>query len=276
MEKLKFGTKRCVNGKSMILKKIAPLVMLLVLDLSAYYFIRRANVSGKVPKLRRLVAVAAMDEAVGRCAEMGRPVHICPGSQASLRTYKASQTMAGMSVLSYITRLAARYGITPIVTMATAETIPLVVERMREAYTQEGEADKFDSVTSVRYIASGYAGIMSGQMGIIGREKPAANILVGPFSWETLPVLEEGKRVGAINIGGTVRLSVLHFFAVACDYVLISEEIYAAGAYLSGDPVSMSSIAGQDVGKIFAAIILIVATLALTFGSDLILNLLKM
>ena len=44
----------------------------------------------------------------------------------------------------------------------------------------------------------------------------------------------------------------LPFFVAACDYTLIGEELFAASAYLSGEPKQLGSLKGQDVGKIIA------------------------
>jgi hypothetical protein len=42
----------------------------------------------------------------------------------------------------------------------------------------------------------------------------------------------------------------LPFFVVACDYTLIGEELYAASAYLSGEPRLVGSLKGADLIKI--------------------------
>ena len=65
--------------------------------------------------------------------------------------------------------------------------------------------------------------------------------------------------------------SQLPFFVAACDYTLMGEELFAASAYLSGDPKQLGSLKGQDVGKliVMGAIVLgsLAATLALWTGS---------
>jgi hypothetical protein len=66
------------------------------------------------------------------------------------------------------------------------------------------------------------------------------------------------------------------FFVVACDYTLLGDELYAAGAYLSQDAVQMASIAGQDVGKYLAMILLLVGLILSAAGSDWLVNILKL
>jgi hypothetical protein len=55
---------------------------------------------------------------------------------------------------------------------------------------------------------------------------------------------------------------------VACDYTLIGEELYAAGASLSGDPVQIGSIRGQDIAKAVFIVIIIVGVVLKLLGID--------
>jgi hypothetical protein len=61
----------------------------------------------------------------------------------------------------------------------------------------------------------------------------------------------------------------LPFFITACDYTLIGEELYAASAYLSRDPVLLGSLKGQDWGKIvILAVLLLGSALVLLSGIE--------
>jgi len=94
--------------------------------------------------------------------------------------------------------------------------------------------------------------------GIMLREKPATVLYFGAFYAESLILAETGHSVGSIQIAGTAQPSQLPFFVTACDYTLIGEELFAASAYLSRDPLLLGSLKGQDWGKaIFLGIILL-------------------
>ena len=74
---------------------------------------------------------------------------------------------------------------------------------------------------------------------------------------------------GAIQIAGTDATTQLPFFVVACDYTLIGEELYAASAYLSREPLAVGALKGQDWGKFVFMVFLVVGTvLALVAGVD--------
>jgi len=53
-----------------------------------------------------------------------------------------------------------------------------------------------------------------------------------------------------------------------CDYVFLGEEIYAAAAQVSEDPIMISGILIEEVGKFFVYILLIVGTLLAAVGLD--------
>jgi len=62
----------------------------------------------------------------------------------------------------------------------------------------------------------------------------------------------------------------------ACDYTLIGEELYAASAWLSRDPMQVGSLKGQDAAKaaIMASILAgaVLLTVGLTWIKELMLT----
>jgi hypothetical protein len=54
-----------------------------------------------------------------------------------------------------------------------------------------------------------------------------------------------------------------------CDYSLIGEELYALGAYVSEDPTVSSSLAGQDIGKFLAVLLIVLGSILLTLGMSI-------
>ena len=99
------------------------------------------------------------------------------------------------------------------------------------------------------------------------REKPAAIFLVGYFFAESLILAETGQSTGAIQIAGQADPTQLPFFVATCDYTLIGEELYAASAYLSKEPVLLGSVRGQDIAKAILLLLGIVGVIAASFGN---------
>src|SRR5207253_4040581 len=100
--------------------------------------------------------------------------------------------------------------------------------------------------------------------GIMLRKKPAANFFMGAYFAEALLLTETGASTGAIQIAGTDSDHQLPFFVTTCDYTLIGEELYAASAYLSREPVQVGTLRGQDIGKIIIMTSIVIGTLLAT------------
>lgn len=227
----------------------------------------------KTPSIRRIAGLDAIREAVGRATEMGRPIHYSPGI-GGLGTDVAPQTLAGLSVLSHVAELAAQYKATLWTTIRQPEVQPLATEIVRQAYMKAGVPDAFDP-DKVIFLSTAQFAYASGVVGLMHREKTAANIMIGGFWAESLIFAEAGYLVGAIQIAGTANTAQIPFFVAACDYALIGEEIYAAGAYLSRDPVQAGSVAGQDWGKAVALILIVLGIILNAAGVTAFLKLLQ-
>lgn len=229
----------------------------------------------KLPPIRKLTGLDALSEMVGRAAEMNKPVHFTTGL-GSLTDSVAPQLVAGLAVLAHVAEICANYGVKMIYSVYQAQVIPIATELMKEAYVKAGKIDEFQQEDQIRYLSGEQFAYASAVQGIAEREQPAANIMIGPFYAESMLFAETFNRIGSIQLAGTARGYQIPFFAVICDYLLIGEEIYAAGAYLSADPIQVGTIRGQDFGKIVALVLMILGILATAAGSSFIVDLLGM
>jgi hypothetical protein len=201
-----------------------------------------------------------VDEAVGRATEMGRPIYFMTGRNGITEV----STVAATLILGEIAKKVAAYDTTLKVPHTDAIVMAVCQEITREAYIEAGRPDSFrpDSNFFVTDDQFGYTAAVDGMM---VREKPAACFYMGYYYAEALLLAETGAATGAIQIAGTDADAQLPFFVTACDYTLIGEELYAAGAYLSKEPVLVGTLRGQDIGKalILGAIVLmtVIATL---------------
>ena len=247
----------------MVEGRIAQFVILVVLCVAAIYFIERAR-RGKVPKIRKLAGLDAIEEAVGRATEMGRPV-IASHGIAGFEDISAVQTASGMSVLGYVARLCAKYDTELLVPCRYSILVPVAQEIVQQAYIAEGKPEAYKP-DNIMFLSDEQFAYSIGYMGLMTREKAAANIMIGAYWAESLQLAETGFMVGAIQISGTANYHQIPFFVVCTDYCLIGEEIFAAGAYLSKDPVLTGSLAGQDVGRLIAEILIVLGTVLATAG----------
>lgn len=200
--------------------------------------------SGKNIFIRRIAGLNAVDEAIGRATETGKKVIYVPGIQSM----DEIQTIASISILSYVARVTARYGTDLDVPNKDPLTFASAREAVRGAYLAEGRPDLYreEMVNYVTYDQFAFTAAVSARM---VRERPAAIFLIGYFFAESLILAETGQSTGAIQIAGQADPTQLPFFVATCDYVLIGEELYAASAYLTREPVLLGSMRAQDIGK---------------------------
>ena len=215
--------------------------------------------------IRRISGLSAIDEAIGRATEMGKKILYIPG----ILSLSEIQTIASLSILQHVSKLTAVYGTSievpnkdPLVFSAARETV-------KQAYLEAGKPDQFkeEMVTYITYDQFAYAASVTAKM---VRERPATNFLIGSFFAESLILAETGQSVGAIQIAGTADIPQLPFFVTACDYTLLGEELYAASAYLSKEPVLLGSIKAQDIVKAIIMVTVGAGIVILAFGSDIV------
>jgi hypothetical protein len=219
------------------------------------FFITMAK-QGKHLFIRKIAGLAAVDEAVGRATEMGRPILYVPG----LSSISDVATIAALNILGQVAKKTAEYETPLLVPNRDPVVVIVAQEIVKQAYTEMGRPDAY-SQDMVFYLTDSQMGYASGVDGIMTREKPATNFFLGMFWAESLILAETGAETGAIQIAGTDAIAQLPFFITACDYTLIGEELYAASAYLSREPMLLGTLKGQDWSKAVIALLLVIGVI---------------
>lgn len=233
--------------------------MLLIVMMALTYLLMDRAKRGKVPSVRKLAALDALKEAVGRATEMGKPIVFVPGSRP-VSTWEGPQQIAGIGVLSYVADLCADYRAQLIVAIMQPDVYPLAYDTVRGSYLKAAKPQDFKS-ENVRFISSSQFAFVFGLIGDMYREKAAAAVYMGTFFGETPFYVEGGAALGAITIAGTANVNQIAIFAMGSDAFLMGEELFAAGAHLTKDPDMLASLLAQDVIKIAAIVVVIVGFL---------------
>ena len=212
--------------------------------------------------VRPIAALGALDEAVGRATEMGRPMLFVPG----IMDLDQIETVAGLTVLSKVARTAAEYDAVLEVPTSRSLVMTSAQESAEAACLEAGRPESYNP-DRIYYVTDEQFGYVAYVCGWMAREKPAACFFLGKFFAESLLLAETGNSVGAIQIAGTAESSQLPFFVAACDYTLLGEELFAASAYLSREPQQLGTLKGQDAGKVLAAALLLIGCLLATWAA---------
>lgn len=216
---------------------------------------------GKNMFIRKINGLDEVEEAVGRATEMGKPVLFIPG----LQEIDEMETIAGLSILGRVARITARYDTPLMVPVRYPMVLAAGQEVVQQAYIEEGKADAYNK-DIVRYVAGEQFAFTATVNGIMMRDRPATNIYMGAFFAESLLLAENGNAAGSIQIAGTAQPAQLPFFIAACDYTLMGEELYAASAYLSREPLLLGGLKGQDWMKVLIIILILIGILLVSTG----------
>lgn len=242
--------------------KTVVLVACIIFTIFTITFITKAK-RGKELYVRPLAGISAVDDAIGRATEMGKPILYILG----LGTAADIATIASLSILSRIAKMTAEYR-TPILVPCNDPIVMLVAqETVKAAYLDAGRPDIYKE-ENVFYVTSMQFAYVAAVNGIMVREKPATNFYLGKFFAESLILAETGSVAGSIQISGTDEIAQIPFFVAATDYTLIGEELYAASAYLGREPLLLGSLKAQDWGKALVMISLILGGLAASLHLD--------
>ncbi len=251
-------------------------LILLLVSLALFYYFTLQVKGGKKFKVRTFPAVTAVPEAVGRAAEMGKPIYFTTGYGMTTLNNQLNgpQTLSGVSILSYVTRLCARSGVRINYFTPIADSLPLVTETMRTAYLAEGKAEEFDPTAQINFQEE-QDSYLTTSLGWIQRNRPASCFLLGGFYYESVVLGEAGNTIGAMQISGTANSAQLPFLVATCDYTLIMEELYAASAEISENEEMLGTLRGEDLIKFVVLALLGVGFIIAFTGSTFLINLLK-
>jgi hypothetical protein len=242
------------------MEQIPTAVAILIFSGILVFCIYRAK-SGKQLFIRRIPGLEAIDEAIGRATEMGKSVLYVSG----IGGIRSIATIASMNILGRVAHMTAEYNTTLYVPCSDPVVMNIEREVVQNAHINAGRPDTYrqEDVFFVTEDQFAYAAAVDG---IIMREKPAAIFYMGAFMAESLILAEVGNISGAVQVAGTDSTTQLPFFITACDYTLMGEELYAASAYLSKEPLFLGSLRGQDWGKLLVIAAILISALFQLFG----------
>lgn len=243
--------------------RINVLIFTIIICFLVVWYIERAKKGDKL-FVRRISGLDAIDDAVGRATEMGRPILFSFG----LGTLTDVVTISALSILGKIAKKSAEYqtkllvpNYDPIVMTAAQETV-------KQSYLEAGRPDLYNE-NNLPFLTTDQFGYAAGVDGIMLREKPGAVFWQGYFFAEALIMAETAHTIGAIQIAGTTAITQLPFFIASCDYTLIGEEMFAASCYLKPDPQMLGSLKGEDTAKAIIMIIFVCLVVIATIGTIL-------
>lgn len=210
--------------------------------------------------LRLLAPVEAISDGVDRCKEMGRPVYLTVGCYAQLSGLYAPMTISAINIQRYALRMAIREDVEPwLMVPMIPEALPLIDGVYREVCVAEGKPEAYHR-DHVQWFGQLEAGYSTGCAGIAERIRAGTAICAGAMSGTgDIAPTAANRTVGALMVGGCARYTHQGVYSIWYDYTLWTSDVYAAGAYCSGEPMMRASVIAQDIVTLFAVALSFIA-----------------
>ncbi len=244
--------------------RVFELVTFALLCLLIYLGIARAKKTK--PYVRPFPALEHIDEAVGRAAEMGKSVHYCTG-WGGLNDEWAPVTTAALAIMGEFAKACGKYGVPMRYSCIRSHIVPIAEDIIKFGYDTGGHPEMY-TPDMVYYTSEEQRALMSAMMGYIMRERPAVNCIFGATKYETIHSVGTGAIAGSMQFAGTPRLYYLPIILCTCDYALIGEEVYAAGAVVTGEPHQLGSVRGVDFFKMIIIALIAISVILSSAGTD--------
>jgi hypothetical protein len=253
-----------INISSKMLEgKYFNLLVFLAVVISMWFFMRKAE-KGNPPKIREIPLLQELDSIVGRAAEMGKPIHFTTG-YGGLHDEWAVMCVAGLAILGKVAETCGKYRVPIQFTCFRGYLVPIGQDIIKAGYEKGGNPDMY-SPNMVTYIGEDQPAYIAFIMDYFMTAKPAVSMIFGAIQAEMNNVLMQAARIGAVSIAGTPRLYYQGKMALMCDYALLGEELYVAGAAITGDPVHLGCIEAEDWFKIGIIVLFILAAIFASIG----------
>jgi hypothetical protein len=239
------------------------LILFIVMPLLLWWFAWRVG-KQRGHTLRPIRALDALRGMLGRAAESGRMVHLSLGS-AGLGDEQTAVAATGLSVLRYMADQGAAFGFSPVVTVADPMLMLVAQDILYRAYQRKGFAGSY-AATAVHMIAPDATAYAVGAQDTVNQDEVMANIMVGHFGAEYLLLGEAGAQREIVQIVGSNSLAAQPFMLATSDRVLLGEEVFAVGAYLTRRPEYIASLYVQDAMRVLVVIAIVIGVLAKTLS----------
>ncbi|MFN7181368.1 MAG: DUF6754 domain-containing protein [Planctomycetota bacterium] len=239
------------------------LLFIMVFTIIFMFFIVNSK-KGKQIFIRKISGLDAIDDAIGRATEMGKPVLYCAG----LAPVSGLSTIASLSIFGQIVKKLAQYGTRILVPCYDPIVMSAAQEIAKNSYLQAGRPDLYRE-RDIYFVTSNQFGYVASVNATMVKEKTATNLFLGSFAAEALLLSETGAANRSVQIAGTDSVAQLPFFVVTCDYTLIGEELYAAAAYISKEPTLLSTLKVQDIFKILVFAVILFESVVNSFHIEI-------
>ena len=230
--------------------------ILFFLGSAAVVFLTKRNAQRYT--IRKIAGIEHIEYGIARAAEAGKPLIFTTGM-----TSLGPVFFACLSILEAVLHKALKLGVKVLLPQNSPECVAVIEALIADKKKSLGSSTIFYP-PELFFLSEEQFAFASGYMGMVHRHAVETAFLFGEFAGESLILSEAGNQIGAFQVAGSVSPEQVPFFICTCDYTLIGEELFAAGAYLGRTSEALASLRAQDILKLVVMIIIIVGALWVT------------
>jgi len=191
----------------------------------------------------------------GYAAESGGAIHIALGS-GGLSGEDAITSLAGIQAVEALADAAVSYKAPPIITVGDPTLLPLAQDILRRAYERNGLAEVYDP-GRVRFVAPSPVAYAAGAANVVTAENVTASVMAGAFGAEVSLIADAGDRRDLPQFAAAAAPRAIGALYPTVDRLAMGEELYAAGAYITGEQRDLVSLVAQDVLRVILVLIIL-------------------
>ena len=216
-------------------------------------------------RFRPLPAFSKLEDHLKRAAEAGKSIHIALGN-GGVYQRDGILSLAGLQALDAVVDAAVAYQAPPIITVGDPTLLPIAQDILRRAYERRKLADQYDP-SRVRFVAPDPIAYAGGAGYNVTSEDVIANVAIGSYGAEIALIADAGTGAGVPQLAGAADPSAIAGLYPSTDQVAMGEEMFAAGAQISGDRKYLASLIAQDVLRILLVVLILLVTGIAVLGS---------
>lgn len=203
---------------------------------------------GPRPSVRPLLALQDLPEEIGHAAESGGTIHIALGN-GGLYGEQAVTSLASLQIVEALADAAVSYYAPPTITVGDPTLLPLAQDVLRRAYERHGLAEQYNP-GRVRFVAPSPMAYAAGAADVAATKGVTANVITGSLGTEASLICDAGARRDLPQVAVVDGLSAIGALYPATDHLAVGEELYAAGAQLTGERRYLVSLVAQDILRV--------------------------
>jgi hypothetical protein len=167
-----------------------------------------------------------------------------------------------MSALQKVSQDACASDKPPLVTSGDGTLFVASQDLIRDTYEESGRPASYRSDSS-QFVAPENSPMAYGAAvsAIVNRGEHGSNLVLGHIGSELAIITEAADREHLEQIIGSDDLTALAVAMSVTEDVIIGEELYAAAAYLQGEPAHIASLQLQDILRILVALSILIAAI---------------